>query len=124
MPAETHQHSEHLVVASIVELLVELTEVDHLGAGAHLVTLGELDLDEPLAVDDLWRAVTEEYGERSLGNLHEAFDEPGLVTAMTLDGLARWFHRELTADPDADAGDDPDADVGTDAVPRSVDHPT
>jgi hypothetical protein len=111
MPAETHQHSEHIDLASIVELLVELTEVDHLGADARHVTLGELDLDEPLAVDDLWRAVTEEYGERTLGNLHEAFDEHGLVTAMTLDGLARWFHRELTADLDADV----DADTGTDA---------
>ncbi len=102
MPAETHQHSERIDLVSIVELLVELTEVDNLGADAHRVTLGELDLDEPLAIDDLWRVVTEEHGERTLGNLHEAFDEPGLVSAMTLDGLARWFHRELTADPDPD----------------------
>lgn len=54
-------------------------------------TLAELDLDDDLAVLDLWAAVAEEFGERSLGDL-----EPLEPRPATLGQLAEAFRAALS----------------------------
>lgn len=67
MPAETHQRSEHLDEAAVIEVITAVFDFDE--APTPDVRLTDLGIEDPLDVLDLWAAVAEELAERSLGEL-------------------------------------------------------
>ena len=88
MPAETHTRAEPVDVGAVLGLLAGIVGVDPDGAAER--SLAELDLDDDLALFDLWAAVAEELGERSLADL-----EPLDARPVTLGQLAEAFHAAL-----------------------------
>lgn len=89
MPAETHTHTEAVDARTVLDFLAGLVGVDP--DSADTVTLAEIDLDDDLAALDLWAAVVEEFGERSLGD----FEPPEPLPAR-LSELAGRFHEALS----------------------------
>jgi hypothetical protein len=89
VPAETHTHTEAVEVGAVLDLLAGIVGVDPGNAAG--LTLDELDVADDLALLDLWAAVVEEYGERSLGEI-----EPLEPRPVTLGQLAGAFHTELS----------------------------
>jgi hypothetical protein len=67
MPADTHQQRERTDARAALDLLATVVGID--AAGAAAVALGDLELDDDLAILDLWAVVVEELGERPLGKL-------------------------------------------------------
>lgn len=90
MPAETHSRREELEVGRVLEFLALVTGLDSDQAAEQ--TLEELDLDDGLALIDLWDLVVEEYGERTVGE----FEPPDPLPA-TLTEVAAMFHELLSA---------------------------
>ena len=90
MPAETHSRREELEVGRVLEFLARV-----IGRGddpPREQSLAELELDDDLALLDLWDLVVEEYGERTVGE----FDPPDPLPE-TLPELALAFHDALSA---------------------------
>lgn len=88
MPAETHSHAEDVDVTRVLDLLCAVVGMDPDGAADR--SLVELGLDDDLAVLDLWSAVAEELGERSLGDLELPDRRPatvGELAELFLDAL-------------------------------------
>ncbi|MCD9622262.1 hypothetical protein [Rhabdothermincola salaria] len=84
MPAETHQHRDQVTSDDVLELLLVVLEVpDRSSAGAD-TELGEVGIDSDLALLDLWDAIVEEFGERTLGEI----DLDDLRAAHTVGELA------------------------------------
>jgi len=89
MPAETHSRREELEVGRVLEFLALVT-----GLGdeqSREQSLGDLGIDDELAILDLWDLVVEEYGERTVGEL-----EPPDPFPETLAELAALFHDALS----------------------------
>lgn len=66
MPAETHQHGRSVGCEDIIVLLSTLLDLK-LGAISRDATLRSLGLEDDPALWDLWDAVREEFGERTIG---------------------------------------------------------
>ncbi len=87
MPAETHRHDASGVRPDeIADLLWSLVaDVDHEFVETEDATLAALGVDA-VGLLDLWEAVCEEFGERSLG---PEFDPTAFEVTMTLTAAAR-----------------------------------
>lgn len=97
MPAETHSYREEITEAQVLELLwVLVTDPDVAGAPEPERTLEELGIDEDLALLSLWDATTEEYGERTLGDL----DVEEARASRDLGQLAKVFAKACAAGSD------------------------
>ncbi|MDZ7678845.1 MAG: hypothetical protein U5K29_09855 [Acidimicrobiales bacterium] len=93
MPAETHQLAEPPTLDDVVDLLASLLDADPASASA--TNLVEAGVDDELALLHLWKAVAEEYGERTLGECDLDFDEN---RPQTLEDLARaWLSAQGVA---------------------------
>lgn len=89
MPAETHTHRDPIDARSVVDLIASIIGIDpDDAAGRSLAAVG---LDDDLAVFDLWSAIAEELGERSLGD----FDPPE-PAPTTVGELAEAFQEALS----------------------------
>lgn len=98
MPAETHQHRDAVTTADIVDLLVAVLapEADLSDVGPETLLAG-LGADSDLALFDLGDVLTEEFGERTLGEV----DLDELWSARTIGALAEVYSR-LWAEPRED----------------------
>lgn len=96
MPAETHTRTERIDADTVLDLLACAVGIDDGRGGVPLaeVPLADLELDDDLAILDLWESVAEELGERALGDL----DLEGTLPA-TLGGLAELFEEALRSRP-------------------------
>lgn len=98
MPAETHQFSEPLDVGAVIEILADLLVPDLDLDAAAKVTLGSLDQADELSLHHLWDHVTEEAGERTIGDLDTDPDgTPEALAEITLAELAAWFQRSMAS---------------------------
>ena len=96
MPAETHQFSEPLDVGAVIEILADLLVPDLDPDAAAEVTLGSLDQADELSLHHLWDQVTEEAGERTIGELETDPDwMPETLAGTTLGEVAIWFQRSI-----------------------------
>jgi len=96
MPAETHQLSDPVDAAALLEILADLLAPDlPLDVAGH-VTLGSLDQADELSLHHLWDHVTEEAGERTIGDLDTDF-MPETLAETTLAELAAWFQRSMAS---------------------------
>lgn len=88
MPAETHQLAEPPNLEDIIGLLASLLDIDPLAAAT--TSLVDAGVDDELALLHLWHAVTEEYGERTLGDfdLDLEGDPPQTVEELATAWLA------------------------------------
>lgn len=91
MPAETHSRREAVELSTIVELLANILDLDDDDPAA--ATLDRLGVVDDLEVLDLWSAVAEEFGERTLGELDLPDPRP-----ETLGELAAAFHDSLESE--------------------------
>lgn len=102
MPAETHSYREEITESQVLELLwVLVTDPDSTDFGGEPEphrSLEELGIDEDLALLSLWDATTEEYGERTLGDL----DVEEARASRDLGQLAKVFARACAGDPDGE----------------------
>ena len=98
MPAETHQLSDPVDAAALLEILADLLMPDvPLDVAGH-VTLGSLDQADELSLHHLWDHVTEEAGERTIGDLDTDPDgTPEALAETTLAELAAWFQRSMAS---------------------------
>lgn len=94
MPAETHQQGRLAGREEVLGLLSVL--LGDIPEGATLVTLG---IDDDPALWDLWDAVREEFGERTLGPVDGA---DVLEKTMTVETAATMMARLLTPGGDQD----------------------
>jgi hypothetical protein len=105
MPAETHSHRDAITAEQVLELLwVLVTDPEDPDAAAGPFPdrrLEALGIADDLALLELWEQTTEEYGERTLGEL----DLDAARDAADLGELAEVFARACVADPDADPDD-------------------
>lgn len=96
MPAETHQFSEPLDVGAVIEILADLLVPDLDLDAAAKVTLGSLDQADELSLHHLWDHVTEEAGERTIGDLDTDPEwTPETLADTTLTEVATWFQRSI-----------------------------
>jgi hypothetical protein len=96
MPGETHQIGYDIHADSVLALLQVLlgpSEVDETGG----TILADLGIDD-YGLMDLWQAVCEEFGERTLG---PEIDPDLLHPAMTVAAAAAAMAAELTHDLEA-----------------------
>jgi hypothetical protein len=100
MPGETHQIGYDIDVDSVLELLQVLlgpSEVDETGS----TPLSDLGIDD-YGVMDLWQAICEEFGERTLG---PEIDPDLIYPAMTVAAAAGAMAAQLSRDLGARRGD-------------------
>ena len=88
MPAETRQVRDPVDARWVLDLLTSVVGVDPADA-AHLA-LVDLELSDDLSILDLWAAVVEEFGGRSIGELDLEGTQP-----TTLAQLAAAFFGSL-----------------------------
>ncbi|HVX23412.1 MAG TPA: hypothetical protein VHB02_18870 [Acidimicrobiales bacterium] len=98
MPAETHQHGR---LGDRDEILVLLSVL--LGDGGPMpedANLAELGIDDEPALWDLWAAVREEFGERSLGPDEGAeVLDPAMTLETAAAAMAELLDRGRVAGP-------------------------
>lgn len=98
MPAETHQLSDPVDAAALLEILADLLAPDLPLDAAGDATLGSLGQADELSLHHLWDHVTEEVGERTIGDLDPDPDwTPETLEETTLAELARWFQRSIAS---------------------------
>ena len=91
MPGETHQINQDIdpdAVMALVHVLLDPPD----GDDSRIVTLADLGIDEVGALD-LWQAVCEEFGERTLSS---EIDPDLLDPTMTVAAAAAAMAAELT----------------------------
>lgn len=92
MPAETHRHGEPVTGALVLELIWSLVAgPDDPQTPDPSVTLPRVDLDNELALLDVWEAATEEFAERTVSEP----DLELLFSAATIGALAEAIARSL-----------------------------
>ncbi len=98
MPAETHSHREELDVELILDFLANELELDD--DDPAILSLDGLGVDDDLSLLHLWDAVSEEFGERTLGELELPERPPvtlGDLAGTFLDALGGEAPAESTA---------------------------
>lgn len=98
MPAETHSHREELDVELILDFLANELELDD--DDPAILSLDGLGVDDDLSLLHLWDAVSEEFGERTLGELELPERRPvtlGDLAGTFLDALGGAAPAESTA---------------------------
>ena len=91
MPGETHQVIPDIDADTVMALLQVLLDPPD-GDDSNIVTLADLGIDDGHALD-LWQAVCEEFGERTLGS---EIDPDLLDPTMTVVTAAAAMAAELT----------------------------
>jgi hypothetical protein len=96
MPGETHQIIQDIDAGTVMALLQVLLDPPA-GDDSGIVTLADLDIDEGGALE-LWQAVCEEFGERTLGSeIDPDLLDPTMTVAaaaMAIE-LANGCHHDL-----------------------------
>jgi len=90
MPGETHQVIPDIDADAVMALLQVLLDPSD-GDDSNIVTLADLGIDDGDALD-LWQAVCEEFGERTLGS---EIDPDLLDPTMTVAAAAAAMAAEL-----------------------------
>ena len=90
MPGETHQIAYDIDADTVMALLQVLLDPPY-GDDSNIVTLADLGIDDGGALD-LWQAVCEEFGERTLGS---EIDPDLLDPTMTVVTAAAAMAAEL-----------------------------
>lgn len=91
MPGETHQVIPDIDADTVMALLQVLLDPPD-GDDSNIVTLADLGIDDGDALD-LWQAMCEEFGERTLGS---EFGPDLLDPTMTVAAAAAAIAAELT----------------------------
>ncbi len=91
MPGETHQVIPDIDADAVMALLQVLLDPSD-GDDSNIVTLADLGIDNADALD-LWQAVCEEFGERTLGS---EIDPDLLDPTMTVAAAAAAMAAELS----------------------------
>lgn len=111
MPAETHQRGGNADPEEVVVLLFALLG-DRVPDAPEEITLASLGVDE-YALGDLWDAVREEFGERTLGptDLEEVLD-PSLTVEAAAAAMARLLGGDRHGRADVEGGSRSDGTTG------------